>query len=179
MKRPFFALILGTSVALVACGGSNGGSNPYGGGVAPTTAPSTAPGTSGSDVSIPQAATVKGATTGMGWVTAGSSVVALYTFSSDTAGTPTCTGGCANVWPPYAVAAGDAAVNNMAPCANATQQWCYQGRPLYKFSSDTPATLSSGTVINASGDGFNGFSAARPASNATPAPGGKPCVGYC
>ncbi len=68
----------------------------------------------------------------------------LYAFTSDTGGVPTCTGGCAQAWPPLTitgaphVAAGlDAAKFTTVAGADGTQQLKAGKWPLYRFAGDT------------------------------------------
>ncbi len=69
----------------------------------------------------------------------------LYTFANDTAGTSTCTGGCAENWPPLTVAPGTALVagegvpGTLATItrADGSLQVTYNGHPLYHYRGDT------------------------------------------
>ncbi|TCD17478.1 hypothetical protein EZ456_22965 [Pedobacter psychrodurus] len=69
----------------------------------------------------------------------------LYFFSSDAAGTPTCTGGCETLWPFYysADASTDLKLNKAevgeVTRADGRKQSTYRGYPLYYFASDAAA----------------------------------------
>ncbi|WP_025146395.1 hypothetical protein [Pedobacter jeongneungensis] len=66
----------------------------------------------------------------------------LYFFSSDAAGTPTCTGGCETTWPLYYSADASTDLNlNKAEVGEVTRadgrkQSTYRGYPLYYFAGD-------------------------------------------
>lgn len=67
----------------------------------------------------------------------------VYTFDKDTAnsGQSACVDTCAQNWPP-AEAAADATAEGdytIIKRADGTQQWAYQGQPLYTFAKDTNA----------------------------------------
>ncbi|WP_316804559.1 hypothetical protein [Pedobacter nototheniae] len=80
----------------------------------------------------------------------------LYFFSSDAAGTPTCTGGCETTWPLYYSADASTDLNlNKAEVGEVTRadgrkQSTYRGYPLYYFSGDA----AKGDV---KGDGIGGI----------------------
>ena len=64
----------------------------------------------------------------------------LYLFDNDKdPGKSTCAGGCAKAWPPYGPQAGDAAP--AAPLGvikrdDGSEQYTYNGKPLYYFNKD-------------------------------------------
>jgi predicted lipoprotein with Yx(FWY)xxD motif len=64
----------------------------------------------------------------------------LYTFDKDTAGagTSACTGGCAQLWPPFAAPAGAMAAGDytLVTRDDGSKQWAYKGWPLYTYSKD-------------------------------------------
>lgn len=80
----------------------------------------------------------------------------LYFFSSDAAGTPTCTGGCETTWPLYYSADASTDLNlNKAEVGEVTRadgrkQSTYRGYPLYYFAGDA----AKGDV---KGDGVGGI----------------------
>jgi predicted lipoprotein with Yx(FWY)xxD motif len=84
---------------------------------------------------------------------------AVYLFEADKTATSTCTGGCAEKWPPLlttgAPVAGpgiSAALLATSPRSDGTMQVTYNGHPLYYFVKDTgPGTTA--------GQGINGFGA--------------------
>ncbi|MEK6441841.1 COG4315 family predicted lipoprotein [Pseudonocardia sp. T1-2H] len=69
---------------------------------------------------------------------------ALYLFEADAGTTSTCTGPCAQVWPPLVThgtpslvsGAVQARLFGTAPRADGTQQLTYNGHPLYSFAGD-------------------------------------------
>ncbi|MBK7355080.1 hypothetical protein [Propionivibrio sp.] len=63
---------------------------------------------------------------------------ALYTFDKDSTGHSNCSGGCLAAWPPFAVsnAAMADADFTVIKREDGTQQWAYEGKPLYLFSGD-------------------------------------------
>jgi predicted lipoprotein with Yx(FWY)xxD motif len=95
---------------------------------------------------------VKAATrAGFGKILVTGAGAALYQDSDDTAHhPPTCTGGCATVWPPltlpaHGVLKGVAGLGTVT--AGGTKYVTYKGLPLYTFTGD------SGTSVNGNGDG--------------------------
>jgi len=71
---------------------------------------------------------------------------ALYTFSHDPRGRSSCSGACANAWPPFLVkrapSAGPgarAALLGSVRRGDGTMQATYAGRPLYYYVGDTKA----------------------------------------
>jgi predicted lipoprotein with Yx(FWY)xxD motif len=113
-----------------------------------------------------------------GTILTGANGMTLYTYSADSAGTSTCTGGCATAWPPLTVPAGQQPTAGSGVTgtlstltrADGTIQVAYDGHPLYYWQADAKP----GDVT---GDGVNGFSVAKaagggaaPASSA-PSPG--------
>jgi predicted lipoprotein with Yx(FWY)xxD motif len=82
----------------------------------------------------------------------------LYLFESDTGDKSTCTGDCAQAWPPLAAdgtaTAGDGADASMLGTitrADGTKQVTYAGHPLYRFSGDTKAGDTEGEGSEAFG----------------------------
>jgi len=66
----------------------------------------------------------------------------LYTFKNDTAGTSTCNGNCATIWPPLTAQAaptggtGVTGTFGLITRSDGTQQVTYNNMPLYYFSGD-------------------------------------------
>jgi predicted lipoprotein with Yx(FWY)xxD motif len=64
----------------------------------------------------------------------------VYTFDKDTAnsGKSACNGPCAQLWPPVAAQASDAASGDWSVVTrdDGSRQWAYRGWPLYTFSKD-------------------------------------------
>lgn len=82
----------------------------------------------------------------------GANELTLYTYAPDgTSGHSRCSGSCAAVWPPYLAAPGMQTPVGFGRIkrADASLQWSYQGRPLYRYAGDTAPGM-------AKGDGLNG-----------------------
>ena len=62
----------------------------------------------------------------------------LYTFDKDSKGVSNCYGGCAVNWPPFIAKSGDmmGAPWSKITRKDGTQQWAYDGKPLYFFIGD-------------------------------------------
>ncbi len=103
---------------------------------APTTA---APASSASASAAPA---IKTATSSLGTILVTDKGLTVYTFMPDTAGKPTCTGGCAQTWPPVTVASDDPPagldpkVFSVVEGAGGTFQLKAGQWPLYTFSGD-------------------------------------------
>jgi predicted lipoprotein with Yx(FWY)xxD motif len=72
---------------------------------------------------------------------AGPKHLTVYLFESDKGGKSTCTGGCAQAWPPVtgsAMAAAGAASSKLGTLtrSDGTTQVTYNGHPLYFFAKD-------------------------------------------
>jgi predicted lipoprotein with Yx(FWY)xxD motif len=116
---------------------------------------------------------------------------ALYLFEADGV-TSSCTGACAQVWPPYrapgalpgTTGAAQGPLVGTTPRADGARQVTYDGHPLYYFAGDTGPGEARGQgvhnfgggwfVVAPNGDGINPDDA--PA--ARPAPAGAPGSGY-
>jgi len=79
----------------------------------------------------------------------------LYRFTADLNGQSTCTGACAQLWPPFTVAAGSqptgvgglVGVFGTSKRADGTTQVTYNGTPLYTFSGDKTAGSTAGQGV--------------------------------
>jgi predicted lipoprotein with Yx(FWY)xxD motif len=141
--RTRFVSALGLTImlGLAACGGSNGNGNGNGdqaaaGDAAATTAPA-AP-AAGDTVSV------KSADSPLGDILVGPEGQTLYGFTNDVDGQSSCSGTCAEAWPPLTVGADwtvgpglDSAVFNTVAREDGTQQLVAGRWPLYYFSGDT------------------------------------------
>jgi predicted lipoprotein with Yx(FWY)xxD motif len=74
----------------------------------------------------------------------------LYVFDRDSAGTSTCNGQCATVWPPLMAAAGAAGSGQwtMVTRSDGGKQWAYKGKPVYTFSKDAKPGDAAGDGVN-------------------------------
>jgi len=71
----------------------------------------------------------------------------VYTFDKDTVGSgkSACNGPCAQLWPPVAAQASDAASGDWSIVTrdDGSKQWAYKGWPLYTYSKDAkPGDMS-------------------------------------
>lgn len=75
----------------------------------------------------------------------------LYTFDKDTKDTSTCYDACAKNWPPYLVKDGKESGEGwtQAKRKDGSEQWVYDGKPLYYYAKD----MKPGDAM---GDGLNG-----------------------
>ena len=161
-RAPRVAALFGAlTLILSACGAYGGAST------APSSAPSTAPGGTVQTVNAVQDATLGAYLTGEGGRT-------LYIFTNDSA-TSTCTGGCADSWPPFTLEADDTVAGGAGVTGtfgttdrdDGSKQVTYNGAPLYYFGADT----ATGTT---NGQGVGGAWFVAPAgagASATPTPG--------
>lgn len=83
----------------------------------------------------------------------------VYLWEADSAGTSTCTGACASVWPPVTTtgtpqASGGATASDLGTItrSDGSHQVTYAGHPLYYFAKDSAPGQTTG-------EGSNGFGA--------------------
>ena len=143
MKRALMTLFL--PFALAACGIA---ATNYGGGLAPSSQ-------SGS-------ATVSVADSSLGQILVDGNGKTLYLFEADTSTQSTCSGGCAQAWPPVTTngapkAAGGASASLLGTTARSdgTTQVTYGGHPLYSFTGDTKPGDTNGEGSTAFGAGWD------------------------
>ena len=143
MKRALITLML--PVALAACGGAAGG---YGGGAAPS--------------SQSGAATISVQGSSLGQILVDGNGKTLYLFEADTSSQPTCSGACAQAWPPVTTngapnAAGGASASLLGTTARSdgTTQVTFGGHPLYSFTGDTKPGDTNGEGSTAFGAGWD------------------------
>ena len=87
---------------------------------------------------------------------------ALYLFEADTGTMSTCTGACAQVWPPLLTSgpapvttgAAQASLVGTSPRPDGTRQVTYDGHPLYYFAGDTAPGDVRGQGIHNFGGGW-------------------------
>jgi predicted lipoprotein with Yx(FWY)xxD motif len=143
MKRALLTLML--PFALAACGTTAAG---YGGGTAP------------SSQSAP--ATISVASNSLGQILVGANGKTLYLFEADTSTQSTCSGACAQAWPPLTTAGSPKAAGGVSASllgtttrSDGTAQVTYNGHPLYYFVSDTKAGDTTGEGSTAFGAGWD------------------------
>jgi predicted lipoprotein with Yx(FWY)xxD motif len=152
MKSRSLVVALAAAAALLAaCGNSSNSSSstqPTGTSALATQAPASS-GSSGSSAST-GAVPVKIAASSLGTILVTDKGMTLYAFTPDSAGKPTCTGGCAQAWPPLMVksdklpAGLDAKVFSVYEGAEGSYQLKAGKWPLYTFSGDTAAGQTNG-----------------------------------
>jgi predicted lipoprotein with Yx(FWY)xxD motif len=158
------AILVGLALSVVACGSD---STTAPGSSSAATVPTTQAPTSAAASS---AAAGGGAVVGVGTVSKGQVLVGaggrtLYLFTADTGSQSTCTGACAQNWPPLTTTgsptAGTGATQSLLGTSTRTDgsvQVTYNGHPLYYFASDTKAG-------DANGEGVNDFEMVSPAGS--------------
>jgi predicted lipoprotein with Yx(FWY)xxD motif len=199
MKRIY---VLGGVLAAAALAGGgaaldvalSGPGTPVAAASAPSVAPVPAPG--GGPAAMP--AGIGTAALGPGTALVDGAGRALYLFEADTGTTSTCTGACAQVWPPLlapaappgAAGAAQAALVGTSPRADGTHQVTYGGHPLYYFAGDkAPGDVKGQGITNFGGSWYvvtpsgtkidtDDAPAAKPAPAADPAPARSSGAGY-
>ena len=143
MKRALWTLML--PFALAACGSAATG---YGG-TATTRAPSLQ-------------ATISVGASSLGQILVDANGKTLYLFEADTSTQSTCSGACAQAWPPLTTtgapkAAGSASASLLGTTtrSDGTTQVTYSGHPLYYFVNDTRAGDTNGEGSTAFGAGWD------------------------
>src|ERR1019366_8568174 len=129
-------LLVAMALVAAACSGTSSSASS-------STSPSSTPPTSGR-TSADLAMATKGT---VGAVLVSSNGHTLYHLTTDTAGSSTCTGSCAQLWPPMTVPSGTmpTAVSGLSGTlgtitrSDGTTQVTYNGEPLYWYSPDTTA----------------------------------------
>ena len=95
---------------------------------------------------------------GLGQILVGANGMTVYFFLADTGMTSTCSGQCAQNWPPVTTKGAPHAMGGVAQGllgtttrGDGTTQVTYHGHPLYYFIADSAAGLATGEGINAFG----------------------------
>jgi predicted lipoprotein with Yx(FWY)xxD motif len=151
------ALTLALSVA--ACGGSDDNNataaTPASTTVSPTTASPTTASPTGSSASATVDTTSAG---GLGTILVDSQGDTLYVFDKDTGTQSTCSGACAQSWPPLrasgkptAGAGATASMLGTTPRSDGKPQVTYNGHPLYTFTADQGPGQTNGQGVTAFG----------------------------
>jgi predicted lipoprotein with Yx(FWY)xxD motif len=143
--RRFSVIALGLSIilGLAACGGGGASGDAAGADGTATTA-TTAPAPAEAPAAAGDTVAVKSAETELGNILVGPNGHTLYGFTNDVDGQSSCSGTCAEAWPPlivdedWTVGPGlDNAVFNTVTREDGTQQLVAGRWPLYYFSGDT------------------------------------------
>ena len=142
--------VLALALLAAACGGTAASGGGMYGSPAPST-PSAATPTS-------KAAAVAVGTTKLGPVVVNSAGRTLYLFEKDKSPKSTCSGECANDWPPLMASGKPAADTGVKASMLGTtkrsdgkEQVTYNGHPLYTFTGDQNPGDTSGQGVNAFG----------------------------
>ncbi|MDO8213605.1 hypothetical protein [Conexibacter sp. CPCC 206217] len=132
-----------TAASAASGGGAYGGSPSSSSGSSTTTATRSTAGNA--------AAVVRTARTPLGTILVDATGRTLYLWEADTGMSSTCTGACAQAWPPLttsgrATADGGATSSDLGTTkrADGTTQVTYAGHPLYYFSGDSGAGQTNG-----------------------------------
>lgn len=154
MRRPIALLSLAIALAAVAAGCGSNGSGSDGGAEAPAYGYGGAP--PATTTSSPAEAPAAVATTAgdLGTFLVGPGERTLYAFAADTGSTSTCTGECADAWPPLttsgapeAAGAANAALLGTSARDDGDVQVTYAGRPLYLYAGDAAAGDTAGQGV--------------------------------
>jgi predicted lipoprotein with Yx(FWY)xxD motif len=157
-----------------------------------------APGAGPSAATAPGGVTPAAGRLGAADLTPGTALVdgsgrTLYLFEADTGSTSTCSGACAQVWPPLLATAGAPATADgvqaglvaTSPRADGTTQVTYKGHPLYYFGGDKAPGDVRGQGIENFGGGWyvvtpagDKIDADDPPAKPAPAPAAVPGGGY-
>jgi predicted lipoprotein with Yx(FWY)xxD motif len=159
VTRPFSlaALAVAGALVLAACGGSStsssssSGSTPSSGSAKPSTS-NTSNGSSAASV-------VSAKTSSLGRFLVDGNGRTLYLWDADHGSTSTCSGACAQAWPPLTTTAAPkasgavkASLLGTTKRADGSREVTYAGHPLYTFAGDAQAGQTTG-------QGSNGFGA--------------------
>jgi predicted lipoprotein with Yx(FWY)xxD motif len=154
--------IAGAALLIAACGGY--GTSAYGGS-ASTPSNARYPGVASSPPGTPAppaaTATVGVRSTAFGQILVDGTGRTLYLFEADRAGTSSCYGDCASVWPPLLASGAPVAGSglNQSLLTTTTRkdgsaEVVYNGHPLYYFVSDKAAGDTTGQAITSFGAGW-------------------------
>ena len=153
----FAALAVAGALVLAACGGSST-SGSSGSGSTPSYG-AAKPGTSNTSNGSGAASVVSTKTSSLGTFLVDGTGRALYLWDADHGAKSTCSGACAQAWPPLtstatpkASGAVKASLLGTTTRTDGSREVTYAGHPLYTFAGDTQPG-------QASGQGSNGFGA--------------------
>jgi predicted lipoprotein with Yx(FWY)xxD motif len=143
------ALVVAGALLLAACGGSSSSSST-------TSASSPAPGKASSS---PRPASVVGtSSSSLGTFLVDAKGRALYLWAADHGAMSTCSGACAQAWPPLTTAgmpkasgAARASLLGTIKRADGTREVTYAGHPLYYFAGDSAPKQTNGQGSNSFG----------------------------
>ena len=151
MTRPFHlaALALASAIVLAACGSS---------GSSGTSSTISAPAATSATSSARPASVVATKTSSLGTFLVDAKGRALYLWDADHGAMSTCSGACAQAWPPLTTSgtpkAGGAAKASLLGTikrADGTSEVTYAGHPLYYFAGDSAPKQTNGQGSNSFG----------------------------
>jgi predicted lipoprotein with Yx(FWY)xxD motif len=147
------------ALAIAGCGGGSSTGNQASGYGAATGSGAASSAPSSSTAGASSAASVALANTKLGKVLVNSQGQTLYLWQADTGGMSTCTGACAQVWPPLTTTGKPVAGNGVLASklgtttrSDGTTEVTYSGHPLYTFVGDKAPGQTTG-------EGNKGFGA--------------------
>jgi predicted lipoprotein with Yx(FWY)xxD motif len=117
---------------------------------------------------------------------ASSSGRAVYLFNADSMNKSTCSGSCASIWPPVVAkgtlsASGGASSSDLGSItrSDGTKQVTYNGHPLYYYTGDSGAGMTSGQGVSGFGNTWwlVGTSGSALTSSGSPSPSKSPKPG--
>jgi predicted lipoprotein with Yx(FWY)xxD motif len=138
---------VGAALLVAACGSSSNSSN--------SGSSQSSTGSASTSSSSPTIGTAKGS---VGTYLVGASGRALYLWAADSKGKSSCSGSCASTWTPltassmpHVMGGANAADISLISRSDGRKQVTYNGHPLYYYSADTSAGMTSGEGTNSFG----------------------------
>jgi predicted lipoprotein with Yx(FWY)xxD motif len=146
-------------LAVAGCGSSGGSSSKTESSGYPTTSASTASKSAAAPAAASAGTAITTAHTKLGTIlVAGPKHLTVYLFAADTGSSSTCSGACAQVWPPVTTtgtpkAEGEAVAADLGTTTRSegTKQVTYKGHPLYWYVSDSQAGETTGQGVQSFG----------------------------
>ena len=147
---------IGLTAILAACGGPGASTTPSSQATGQPSTPASSPGSSEGASGSPEAYVVEVKQGTLGAFLTGEDGKTLYILTKDSAGTSTCTGGCASAWPPFTLDEGETVSAGSGITAtigtikrpDGSDQVAINGQPLYYFSGDSAAGDTNGQGSN-------------------------------
>ncbi len=146
MRSPLLAALAAATLIVAACGSDDDSTDTASDATTASTAADAESGVADTSAATDDgAAVVAVASTDLGDILVDANGFALYGFTDDADGTPTCEGGCADAWPPIVVESDqlpdglDAAVFSTVERPDGRFQLKAGDWPLYRFASDIVA----------------------------------------
>ncbi len=155
MRNPAAVLIIPLALLAAACGSSSSSTT-----ASSTPTPAAAPTSTTTSAATSSVALSAKTLPGVGSVLVNGHGRTLYAFIPDNAKKVTCVGGCAAIWPPLSIGAGQkpslsggvqASLVSSDPNPSGGDVETYGGWPLYLYVADPSAGTDHGQGINSSG----------------------------